>query len=82
MRPDGNEDTVEVTDGSNISQADEHTGQFRPRQPDTAVRREPVVTGQLVGRAKLRRTGGRQLAARVSDHDDFGQTRRAPKQYP
>jgi hypothetical protein len=79
----GVEDADEVTDGSHISQADDHVGQFRTGQPDTAARRKPALTGQLIGRAEHdRRTGGRRFASRVSDHEHFAYPGRAPKRYP
>jgi hypothetical protein len=82
MQPD-DQDAVEVTDGSHLSQGDDHAGQFRSGQPDTAARRKPVGTGQLIDRAKHhRRTGGQRLASRVSDHDHFGHPGRAPERHP
>ena len=60
----GVEDADEVTDGSHISQADDHAGQFRTGQPDTAARRKPGGIGQLTGGAKHhRRMGWRPLTA-------------------
>jgi hypothetical protein len=83
MHRDGVEDAVEVTAGCHVRQADDHAGQLRSGQPDTAARREPVVTGQLIGRAKHHRcTGGRRHASRVSDRDHFAGPGLAPKPYP
>jgi hypothetical protein len=52
--PDGNddadEDDDEVTEGWQISHADDHAGQFRFDHPDTAARRQPI--GQLPDGAK------------------------------
>ena len=59
--PDGAEDTRAWPI---ISQVDDHAGQFRSGQPDTAARRKPGGIGQLTGGAKHhRRMGWRPLTA-------------------
>jgi hypothetical protein len=65
LNPDGDEDADEdadeVTEGWDISYADDHAGQFRSGHPDTAAGRKSIVIGRLTGGAKHhhhRRTAG------------------------
>jgi hypothetical protein len=83
MHRDGVGYADEVTADQHIGPADDHAVQLRSGQPDTAARRQPVVTGQLIDRAKHhRRTDGRRHASRVSDPDRFARPGLAPKRHP